>query len=139
MNDTRDYGIALLRVTLGGLILSHGLVKLFVFTPAGTVGFFASLGLPAIAAYATMALEVGGGLALIAGLFVRPIALLQAVLLLGTIVTVHGVPCMAMRYWPVAVRMGTFGVTGPGEVPLTPPFGIGPPFGETLPGSSMAI
>ena len=35
-------------------------MKLFVFTPAGTVGFFASLGLPAIAAYATMALELGG-------------------------------------------------------------------------------
>jgi putative oxidoreductase len=90
MTDTRDYGIALLRITLGALILVHGLIKIFVFTPAGTVGFFASLGLPAIAAYATMLLEAGGGLALILGVFTRWIALAQAALLVGTIVTVHG-------------------------------------------------
>ena len=126
MNDSRDYGIALLRVTLGGLILTHGLVKLFVFTPAGTVGFFASLGLPAIAAYATMALELGGGLALIAGLFVRPIALLQAVLLLGTIVTVHGANGFSFAakgggweypaFW--AVTLVVLALTGPGALAL---------------------
>ncbi|MCX7381966.1 MAG: DoxX family protein [Alphaproteobacteria bacterium] len=126
MNDTRDYGIALLRVTLGGLILTHGLVKLFVFTPAGTVGFFASLGLPAIAAYATMALELGGGIALIAGLFVRPIALLQAVLLLGTIVTVHGANGFSFAakgggweypaFWAVALVV--LALTGPGALAL---------------------
>lgn len=126
MNDSRDYGIALLRVTLGGLILTHGLVKLFVFTPAGTVGFFASLGLPAIAAYATMALELGGGLALIAGLFVRPIALLQAVLLLGTIVTVHGANGFSFAakgggweypaFWAVALVV--LALTGPGVLAL---------------------
>ncbi len=126
MNDSRDYGIALLRVTLGGLILTHGLVKLFVFTPAGTVGFFASLGLPAIAAYATMALELGGGLALIAGLFVRPIALLQAVLLLGTIVTVHGANGFSFAAkgggweYPVfwAVTLVVLALTGPGALAL---------------------
>ena len=90
MNDTRDYGIALLRITLGALMLFHGLVKLFVFTPAGTVGFFASLGLPAPLAYLTILIEAGGGLALILGLFTRWNALVQAAVLLGTIITVHG-------------------------------------------------
>ena len=36
----------LLRVTMGGLFLFHGAVKLFIFTPAGTVGYFQSIGLP---------------------------------------------------------------------------------------------
>ncbi len=90
MNPNRDYGIALLRIMLGGLMLFHGLVKIFVFTPAGTVGFFASLGLPAPLAYLTILIEAGGGLALILGLFTRYNALLQAAVLVGTIVTVHG-------------------------------------------------
>lgn len=88
--DTSDYGIALLRVTMGGLVLTHGLVKLLVFTPAGTAAYFASLGLPAVLAYLTIAAEVLGGLALIGGLFTRLVSLGLAVIMVGTIVTVHG-------------------------------------------------
>ncbi len=88
--DTTAYGAALLRVTMGALVLAHGLIKLLVFTPAGTVGYFASLGLPAIAAYATIAIEVLGGLVLIAGVLTRTTALALAVVMIGTIVTVHG-------------------------------------------------
>lgn len=126
MTDSRDYGIALLRLALGGLILVHGLTKLLVFTLPGTVGFFASLGLPAIAAYATVALEVGGGIALIAGLFVRPIALAQAVLMIGTIVTVHGANGFSFAakgggweypaFWAVALVV--LALTGPGAFAL---------------------
>ena len=36
--------IALLRVTSGALLLTHGLIKLLAFTPAGTAGFFDSIG-----------------------------------------------------------------------------------------------
>ncbi len=88
--DTTAYGAALLRVTMGALVLAHGLIKLIVFTPAGTVAFFAGLGLPAVAAYATIAVEVLGGLALIAGVLTRSTALVLAVVMVGTIVTVHG-------------------------------------------------
>lgn len=88
--DTTSYGAALLRVAMGSLVLAHGLIKLLVFTPAGTVGYFASLGLPAIAAYATIAVEVLGGLALIAGILTRATSLVLAVVMVGTIVTVHG-------------------------------------------------
>lgn len=84
------YAALLLRVSLGLLFLAHAGLKLFVFTPAGTVAFFASLGLPAIAAYAVIALETLGGLALIAGVFTRWVALLLAADLLGAIVLVHG-------------------------------------------------
>lgn len=92
MIDTRTapYAALLLRITLGVLFLAHDALKVFVFTPAGTVGFFGKLGLPPIVAYATMAWELVGGLLLIFGLGTRWVALLFLPLMLGTIATVHG-------------------------------------------------
>jgi putative oxidoreductase len=90
MNTRADLGAALLRITLGGLFFAHAAMKLFVFTPAGTAAFFASLGLPAPLAYLTIAAEILGGLALILGVFTRLVPLGLSVLLLGTIATVHG-------------------------------------------------
>ncbi len=76
MSDQQSpYGVALLRVSLGVLFLAHGLLKVLVFTPAGTVGFFESLGLPGFFAYLVMAGEIGGGLLLIAGAYTRVVAL----------------------------------------------------------------
>ena len=90
MNDTRlaPYAATLLRISLGVLALAHGLLKVLVFTPAGTVGFFASLGLPAFLAYLTIGIEVLGGIALIAGVFTRYVALAMIPILLGA-VAVH--------------------------------------------------
>ncbi len=85
-----ELGAALLRVTLGGLFLVHAAMKVFVFTPAGTAKFFMSLGLPGPLAYLTIALEIVGGLALIAGIGIRILPLILAAELVGTIVTVHG-------------------------------------------------
>lgn len=81
--SSQAYGAALLRFALGAILLSHGLLKLMVFTVPGTVGYFASLGLPPIAAYLTIFGEIAGGAALIAGLFTRLTALLSLPLLLG--------------------------------------------------------
>ena len=91
MIDTRlaPYGATLLRVSLGVLALAHGLLKILVFTPAGTVGFFQSLGLPAFLAYATIAIEVGGGLALIVGAYTRHVAVAMIPILIGSIVFGH--------------------------------------------------
>lgn len=84
MSDQQSqYGVALLRVSLGVLFLAHGLLKLLVFTPAGTVGFFESLGLPGVFAYLVMAGEIGGGLLLIAGAYTRVIALALVPIALG--------------------------------------------------------
>ncbi len=77
-------------MVLGGLFLAHAGLKLFVFTPAGTAAYFQSIGLPGPLAYVTMAVEILGGLALILGIYARIVALPLAVLLLGTIATVHG-------------------------------------------------
>lgn len=84
MDDrTAAYGALVLRVTLGLAALAHGLLKVFVFTPAGTVGFFASLGYPAWLAWAVILIETVGGLALILGFYARVVALIQIPILLG--------------------------------------------------------
>ncbi|AXT47913.1 MULTISPECIES: DoxX family protein [Chromobacterium] len=83
-------GTLILRLSLGLMYLSHGLLKLLVFTPAGTAGYFASLGLPGFVGYLAILAEVGGGLLLLSGFFARWVALALTPLLLGTIVLVHG-------------------------------------------------
>jgi putative oxidoreductase len=88
--STAPYAALLLRLALGVLFLAHGLTKVLVFKPAGTVGYFKSLGLPAIFAYLSMIGEVGGGIALVLGILPRYVALLLVPLMIGTIVVVHG-------------------------------------------------
>jgi putative oxidoreductase len=86
---TAPYAATLLRLTLGGAFLAHAALKIFVFTPAGTVHFFESVGVPGFVAYLDMFAEVAGGLALIAGVLTRYVALALTPILLGAIVTVH--------------------------------------------------
>jgi putative oxidoreductase len=86
----QDLGTTLLRVTPGGWFVTHGAIKLFVFTPAGTSAYFASLGLPGAVGVLTMAAELLGGVALIFGVGTRLIALAFVPLMLGTIALVHG-------------------------------------------------
>ena len=84
MNTTNlNTGAFLTRITLGIILLAHGALKLFVFTIPGTVGFFESLGLPAIVAYLTIFGEVVGGIALILGIYPRLVALLSLPILAG--------------------------------------------------------
>ncbi|WP_185985511.1 DoxX family protein [Aureimonas mangrovi] len=87
---TAPYAVTLLRVVLGILFLAHAGLKIFVFTPAGTAQFFASLGLPGPLAYLVIATEVLGGLALILGIYARIVAVALIPILVGAIVTVHG-------------------------------------------------
>lgn len=88
--STAPYGTALLRVSLGALFLAHVALKIFVFTIPGFVAYFATLGLPAVAAYGVIALELIGGLALVLGLYAPWVAIPLALEMLGTIVMVHG-------------------------------------------------
>ena len=87
---TAPYAATLLRVSLGVLALAHGLLKIFVFTPAGTAGYFASLGLPGALAYATIFIEVVGGIALIAGFATRAVAISMIPILIGAATVAHG-------------------------------------------------
>ena len=88
--STAPYAALLLRVSLGIMFLAHVSLKLFVFSVPGFVGYFASLGLPAALAYAVIALELFGGIALILGIYAPWVALPLALEMLGTIVFVHG-------------------------------------------------
>jgi putative oxidoreductase len=78
-----ELAATLLRVSLGMLFLAHTWLKLAVFTPAGTVAFFESLGLPGPLAYLVIAAEGLGGIALILGLWSRYVALALLPILLG--------------------------------------------------------
>ena len=71
-----DYGIALLRASLGIMWIAHALLKLFVFTLPGTSQFFQSVGLPGFLAYPVFAVELLGGTALVLGIYARQAALL---------------------------------------------------------------
>ncbi len=85
MNNQTEYAATLLRVAVGAMFLSHGLLKLLVFTLPGTAGFFESIGFPAALAYVVTFAEIGGGLMLITGLFVRAVNLALLPVLLGAL------------------------------------------------------
>ena len=68
------YGATLLRLALGVLFLVHALIKLLVFTPAGTAAFFESLGLPGVLAYLTIGAELVITTALLLGIYARWVA-----------------------------------------------------------------
>ena len=80
-----DLAALVLRVASGVAFLAHGWLKVSVFTVAGTVGFFESLGLPGFFAYLTILGELGGGLALILGLGVRAVSIPLIAILLGSV------------------------------------------------------
>jgi putative oxidoreductase len=76
VNNATDYGIALLRASLGIMWVAHALLKLLVFTLPGTAQFFQSVGFPGFLAYPVFAMELAGGIALILGVYARQVALL---------------------------------------------------------------
>jgi putative oxidoreductase len=83
-NSTAPYAALLLRISLGVLLLAHGLLlKVFTFTVPGTVAFFESIGYPGFFAYLVILGEIGGGIALLLGTWTRPIALLLVPILIG--------------------------------------------------------
>lgn len=87
--QTVAYAALVTRLSLGVMYLAHGLLKVLVFTPAGTVGFFESIGLPGFLAYLTILAEVGGGLLLIAGIGTRLVSAALIPALLGALFLVH--------------------------------------------------
>lgn len=82
-NSNQEMGAFITRLAFGSVLLSHGLLKAFVFTVPGTVGYFSGLGLPAIAAYLTIFGELAGGLAILSGFYTRLAAILSMPLLIG--------------------------------------------------------
>jgi putative oxidoreductase len=69
----QNWGIAVLRVMVGSVLLAHGSQKLLVYGLNGTAGAFAHMGLPApmLSAVLSIGAEFLSGLALVLGLFTR--------------------------------------------------------------------
>ncbi|MFC5473315.1 DoxX family protein [Paraherbaspirillum soli] len=80
------------RALLASLFIVSGILKLTAFT--ATVGWMAGLGVPfaMLAVIATIAVEIGGGLAIASGWQVRPAAVLVALFTVAATLTAH-------RFW----------------------------------------
>lgn len=83
MTNQTETAALLLRLALGTMFVAHGLLKVMVFTLPGTAGFFEQVGFPGWLAYPVTVAEVVGGVLLIAGVAVRPVALALLPVLLG--------------------------------------------------------
>ena len=87
-NTQSDLAKLLLRLTLGVLVLLHGVAKLKGGT-AGIVGMVEAQGLPGFLGYAVLVGEVLAPLMLIAGFYARLGAALIAINMLAAIALVH--------------------------------------------------
>lgn len=105
-SSSAQFGIALLRVSLGVMWIAHALLKLVVFTLPGTAQYFMSIGLPGFLAYPVFAAELLGGIALVAGVYAPQVALAL-------------VPVMAVAAWVHAPNGWVHTSTGGGwEYPV---------------------
>ncbi|MCI0407394.1 MAG: DoxX family protein [Acidobacteria bacterium] len=91
MTRASDYGITVLRITLGVIFLMHGYLGFFVFTPAGMTAFNASKGIPfpAITAWFVILGHFVGGAMLVLGILTRLGALVHVVIMGGAVFFVH--------------------------------------------------
>ncbi|MBL8688376.1 MAG: DoxX family protein [Rhodospirillaceae bacterium] len=89
MIDTRfaPYGALALRLGLGAMWLSHGLLKVFVFTLPGTVAFFEKIGFWGPLAYVVVAAELIGGAAILAGVYGRYVSAALIPIMAGALMT----------------------------------------------------
>lgn len=93
LDTTDSITPALLRVTLGGVVLAHGLQKVFGWFDGygidGTLRFFASIGVPAPLGALVVLSDFAGSLLLIAGLATRFSAAAAGLVMLGAMLLVH--------------------------------------------------
>lgn len=93
LDTTDSIAAALLRVTLGGVVLAHGLQKVFGWFDGygidGTLRFFASIGVPAPIGALVILSDFAGSLLLIGGLATRLSAAAAGLVMLGAMLLVH--------------------------------------------------
>ncbi len=119
-----DWGLLLMRLTLAFILIHHGAQKMFgVWDGPGLSGFGAYLGsmgvpMPSVSAFLAAAAEFFGGIALLAGVFVRLAAIPAGfTLLVGGFLSHSGV---TEREYPLSLAMFLFALalTGGGSLSL---------------------
>ena len=88
---TLHYGLLLIRVALGVVMVAHGAQKLFTFGHAGIAQGFGQMGmpLPQVAAAVIIAVEFLGGLMMLAGLLTRYVGAAFGFAMIVATVMVH--------------------------------------------------
>lgn len=84
--NKNEIGKVILRAVLGLTFFIHGLTK-FQGGIANTAGFFDSIGIPGLLAYAVAVIELVGGIVIILGLGTRVVSVLFAIIMIGAIFT----------------------------------------------------
>lgn len=77
------YAATLLRVSLGSMWLSHGLLKVIVFTIPGFAGFLAAQGMPTFLAWPVVLAELIGGAMILSGYHGRIVSLVLLPVMAG--------------------------------------------------------
>lgn len=83
-----DLGLLLLRVSVGGLMLFHGIHKL-LYGVGFIGGMLAQLGLPSFIAYFSLAAELVAAIMIVAGLWTRLAAVIMAGNMVVAILMAH--------------------------------------------------
>ena len=82
--SNQGFGLLLLRLTVGGIFLYHGITKFQNLE--GTVGFFGSIGLAPFWAYLVATIETLGGALMVLGLWTTVVGLLFTVILVVALI-----------------------------------------------------
>lgn len=90
MNEKHQVAVAalILRLSLGTMLMAHGLLKVLVYTLPGSAQFFTSVGFPGWLAYPVVAMELVGGALMLGGVATRWVALALVPVILGAL-SVH--------------------------------------------------
>jgi putative oxidoreductase len=108
LRTSDSWSLLIIRVTVGGVMLVHGLQKLGVIGDgnwSGTMGFLTGMGIPSVVAALVILGESLGAASLILGFLSRFCAASIGIIMLGAIALVH-------------VKNGFFAGNGGYEMPL---------------------